>query len=123
MVAMNEAVYTSSRRSQRVFHRVRVHVQGRSLQGRKFREICETQVVSVHGGLVYLKNEVNQGDVIIIENPLTQDEQECRIVFVGEPGERGQRIGIEFLTPAPHFWGLDFNNGNNAPASSADNSN
>jgi hypothetical protein len=122
MVAMNEAVYTSSRRSQRVFHRVRVHVQGRSLQGRKFREICETQVVSVHGGLVYLKNEVNQGDVIIIENPLTQDEQECRIVFVGEPGERGQRIGIEFLTPAPHFWGLDFN-GNEASASPADNSN
>src|ERR1700759_3112268 len=122
MVAMNEAVYTSSRRSQRVFHKVRVHVQGRSLQGRKFREICESQVVSIHGGLVYLKNEVNQGDVILIENPLTQDEQECRIVFVGEPGERGQRIGVEFLTPAPHFWGLDFN-GNNSPANSADNSN
>ena len=106
---MHEAVYTSSRRSQRIFRKMRLHARGRSLAGRKFREICESQVVSAHGGLLYLKNEVNQGDIIILENPVTQDEQECRIVFIGEPGENGQRIGVEFLTPAPHFWGIDFN--------------
>jgi len=44
----------------------------------------------------------------VLVNPLTQEEQECRIVFLGGSGERGQRVGVEFLTPAPHFWGIDF---------------
>jgi hypothetical protein len=122
MVRMNEAVYTSSRRSQRIFRKMRVHVRGRSLAGRKFREVCESQVVSAHGGLLFLKNEVNQGDIIIVENPVTQDEQECRIVFIGEPGENGQRIGVEFLTPAPYFWGIDFNSASPAASSQADTS-
>jgi hypothetical protein len=30
------------------------------------------------------------------------------VVFQGEPCDRGQRIGVEFLTPAPRFWGLEF---------------
>jgi hypothetical protein len=29
-------------------------------------------------------------------------------VYLGEPGNRGTRVGVEFLTPAPHFWGIDF---------------
>jgi hypothetical protein len=120
---MNEAVYTSSRRSQRLFHKMRLHARGRSLAGRKFREICESQVVSAHGGLVYLKNEVCQDDIMILENPVTQDEQECRVVFVGEPGENGQRVGLEFLTPAPYFWGIDFSARNVSTGTPTDNSN
>jgi hypothetical protein len=105
---MNEAVYISSRRSQRVFHKMRLQALGRSHAGRKFKEICETLVVNAHGGLLYLKNEVDQGELLVLVNPVTQEEQECRIVFIGEPAQRGQRIGVEFLTPAPHFWGIDF---------------
>lgn len=105
---MNEAVYTSSRRSQRVFHRMRLQAKGRSHAHRKFRETCESQVVNAHGGLLYLKNEVDPGELLVLINPETLEEQECRIVFVGEPGARGQRVGVEFLTPAPHFWGIDF---------------
>ena len=26
---------------------------------------------------------------------------------MGELADKGQRVGVEFLTPAPHFWGLD----------------
>lgn len=105
---MAEMVHSLPRRSQRVFHRMRVQAQGRAHNGRKFREVCETQVVNAHGGLLVLKNEVDNGELIVLTNPETQEDQECRIVFVGEPGARGQRIGIEFLTPAPRFWGIDF---------------
>jgi len=105
---MNEALYTTSRRSLRVFHKMRLQAVGRGLDGRKFREICETQVVNAHGGLLLLKNEVNSSEMLVLVNPLTQEELECRIVFLGENGERGQRVGVEFLTPAPHFWGIDF---------------
>ena len=105
---MNEALYTTSRRSQRVFHKVKLQAQGRSHDGRKFREICETLVVNAHGALLMLRHEVNSDAIIVLVNPLTQEEQECRIVFLGEIGERGQRVGVEYLTQAPHFWGIDF---------------
>jgi hypothetical protein len=96
---------------------MRVQAQGRSHNGRKFRETCETVVVNAHGGLLLLKNEVKDGEMLVISNPETQEELECRIVYLGDPGEKGQRVGIEFLTPAPHFWGLELDE---KPSSSSD---
>ena len=49
--------------------------------------------------------------MIVLTNPETQEEQECRVVFLGDAGDRGQRIGVEFLTPAPRFWGVEFVDG------------
>lgn len=105
---MSEVLQAGARRSQRVFHKMRLQALGRSHEGRKFREICETLVVSAHGGLLNLRHEVNHGEMLVLVNPETQEEQECRIVFLGESGDRGIRVGVEFLTPAPHFWGIDF---------------
>ena len=65
-------------------------------------------MVSAHGGLLLLKHEVDNGELLVLTNPLTQEEQECRVVYSGEPLEKGQRVGIEFLTPAPRFWGVEF---------------
>ena len=49
------------------------------------------------------------GKVLVVTNPFTQDEQESRIVYLGDDSsDKGQRVGIEFLTPAPHFWGVEF---------------
>lgn len=105
---MTETLHATSRRSQRVFHKVKLQAQGRSQDGRKFREVCETLVVNAHGALLTLRHEVNSSEILVLVNPLTLEEQECRIVFLGGSGERGQRVGVEFLTPAPHFWGIDF---------------
>ncbi len=104
---MSEATFAGPRRSSRVFHKMRVQAQGHGQNGRKFRETCETVVVNAHGGLLLLKHEVSDGEMLILSNPETQEELECRIVYLGDPGEKGQRVGIEFLTPAPHFWGLE----------------
>lgn len=54
-----------------------------------------------------MKHEVNDGEMLVLIHPESLEEQECRIVYLGEPGDKGQRVGIEFLTPAPHFWGLE----------------
>jgi hypothetical protein len=108
---MSEVTFTAPRRSGRVFHKMRVQAQGRGHDGRKFREVCQTQVVNSHGGLLLLKHEVDQGEMIVLTNPETQEEQECRVVFLGELGDHGQRIGVEFLTPAPRFWGVEFVDG------------
>jgi hypothetical protein len=119
---MNETMFAIGRRSKRRFHKMRVQALGRAHDGRKFKEICETQVVNEHGGLLFLRHEVDNGETLVIVNPLTQEEQECRIVFVGEMLDRGQRVGVEFLTPAPHFWGIDFGAGVLAGSEASDNS-
>src|SRR5712671_4293642 len=107
MGAMSEVTAASPRRSSRVFHKMRVQAQGRGHNRKKFKETCETVVVSGHGGLLLLKHEVDDGEMLVITNPETQEEQECRVVYLGEPGDR-QRVGVEFLTPAPRFWGVEF---------------
>jgi hypothetical protein len=116
---MSETTSITPRRSGRVFHKMRVQAQGRSHNGRKFRETCETVVVNAHGGLLLLKHEVKDGEMLVLSNPETQEELECRIVYQGDPGEKGQRVGIEFLTPAPRFWGLELED---KPTSSTDGS-
>jgi len=84
-----------------------VQAQGRGHNGKKFKENCTTVVVNAHGGLLFLKHEIDQGEMLVLTNPETLEEQECRVVFLGDPADKGQRVGVEFLTPAPHFWGLD----------------
>jgi hypothetical protein len=106
---MSEITAASHRRSSRVFHKMRVLAQGRAHNGKKFRETCETVVVNGHGGLLFLKHEIDNDEMLVITNPETLEEQECRVVYLGEPADKGQRVGVEFLTPAPRFWGVEFN--------------
>jgi hypothetical protein len=98
---MSEVTTSSQRRSSRIFHKMRVQAQGRGHNGKKFRETCETVVVNGH--------EIDNGEMLVLTHPETLEEQECRVVYLGELGDRGQRVGVEFLTPAPRFWGLEFN--------------
>jgi hypothetical protein len=105
---MLETDVSRIRRSTRVFMRVRVVIAGKNSDNRRFREACETIVINAHGGLMYLNQPLNMDTVLVITNPFTQEEQECRIVFLGDATDKGQRVGLEFLTPAPHFWGVDF---------------
>lgn len=100
--------HATARRSTRVFMRIRVRVEGKTSAGRKFRENCQTIVINVQGALLYLEHEVASGAMLTVSNPLTQEELECRVVFLGDAGDKGQRVGVEFLSPSPHFWGVDF---------------
>jgi hypothetical protein len=87
---------------------MRVQAQGRAHDRKKFKETCETVVVNAHGALLLLKHEVDDGVMLVITNPETMEELECRVVYRGDLGDKGQRVGIEFLTPAPRFWGVEF---------------
>jgi PilZ domain-containing protein len=102
------ATFEKERRSSRVFKRVRVQAAGKTKEGRKFRETCETIVINAHGGLFCLTHEVAQGEMLVLTNSFTQEELECRVVFLGDASEKGQRVGVEFLSPSPHFWGVEF---------------
>jgi hypothetical protein len=105
---MPEPEAENKRRSSRLFKRIPVVISGRGLSGRKFKQAVETIVVNAHGALLYLDESVEMDAEVSVTNPVTQEEQECRVVFLGETTEKGQRVGIEFLQPAPHFWGVEF---------------
>lgn len=107
---MSEVISATPRRGGRAFHKIRVQAQGRTHDRKRFKETCDTVVVSAHGGLLLLKHEVDNGEILVLTNPETQEEQECRVVYLGEPLAKGQRVGVEFLTPAPRFWGVEFPN-------------
>ena len=96
------------RRSSRVFTRIPVRATGRDLLGKKFQETSQTIVINAHGGLLYLQAPITLGAQLVLINPVTEEEQECRVVYLGDLSDKGTRIGVEFLSPSPHFWGVDF---------------
>jgi len=96
------------RRSSRVFMRIYVLVKGENAQGRKFSEACQTVAVNAHGGLLYLQEPVEMHASLILASPLSEEEQECRVVYIGDNSDKGTRVGVEFLSPAPRFWGVEF---------------
>lgn len=98
----------TQRRSSRLITSLPVRAQGTNGEGRKFRERCRTIVVNVQGGLLYLQEEMEVGAEMVLVNPATEEEQECRVVYIGESSDKGTRVGIEFLSPSPHFWGVEF---------------
>jgi hypothetical protein len=103
-----ETQASAQRRSSRVFTRIAVRVQGKNHDGRKFRESSHTIVINAHGGLIYLQEPLELGAELSLINPITEEEQECRVVYLGDTSEKGTRIGVEFLSPSPHFWGIEF---------------
>ncbi|MGD0963921.1 MAG: hypothetical protein ABSA57_08480 [Candidatus Acidiferrales bacterium] len=103
-----ETQASAQRRSCRVFTRISVRAQGKSSDGRKFRESSHTVVVNAHGGLIYLQEPLGLGAELVLINPITEEEQECRVVYLGDTSDKGTRVGVEFLSPSPHFWGVEF---------------
>ena len=103
-----ETQANTKRRSSRVFTRISIQAKGKNLDGRQFRAKSQTIVINAHGGLLYLNEPLELGAELVLVNPATEEEQECRIVYVGDTSDKGTRIGVEFLSPSPHFWGIEF---------------
>lgn len=101
-------IQSKERRSSRVFTRIPIRAAGKDVDGRKFKENSQTIVVNAHGGLLYLQQTIEVGVDLVLINPATEEEQECRVVYLGDTSEKGTRVGVEFLSPSPHFWGVEF---------------
>jgi hypothetical protein len=107
-MTMTEIQKSSERRSSRVFTRIPVRATGQDVEGRKFKENSQTIVINAHGGLLYLHESLVLGADLVLINPVTEEEQECRIVYLGDTSDKGTRVGVEFSSPCPHFWGVEF---------------
>jgi hypothetical protein len=69
---------------------------------------AETHTVSQTGAMLLVAEGFPAGTKLTIEHPQTKDRVEVRIVRAAQLSQGGSLQPIEFLTPAPHFWGVFF---------------
>lgn len=96
------------RRSQRVLMQVNVRVRGTDSQNKPFEEETATLAVNAHGALIALKSRITSGSKLKMKHKMTEEEEECHVVFLGPVREGKAEIGLEFSTPQPHFWRVAF---------------
>ncbi|MGH9690013.1 MAG: hypothetical protein ACRD4C_02720 [Candidatus Acidiferrales bacterium] len=92
------------RRSKRLPLSISVQVYGRTPNNHPFRDIAETKFVSAHGGFLALSPAVNCGQTLLIVNSVTQEERECRVVYVDSAYQEKKGVAIEFAKPDRDFW-------------------
>jgi hypothetical protein len=95
----------NSRRSQRVVARIRVKVMRHENAGGAIWEDTHTLVVSAHGALLTLAMPVRSGDALALKNLMSSEEKAIRVVRIVE---EQKEVAVEFTTPAPKFWHIDF---------------
>jgi hypothetical protein len=96
------------RRSMRVLLSVPISVSGKTVQNQDFSEETRTLVVNAHGALISLAAPVVANQTIFVSNNATQETEECRIVYLGNTQAGKAQMGVEFLSPSPTFWQIDF---------------
>lgn len=107
-LSSNLATMSNRRRSQRVLLRIPIAVIAPGPDKKMVREHTHTLVVNAHGALIYLDLQVRLGQVVILQNPETSEEESCRIIRTNPVAGGKIEVGIEFLKPAPNFWRVAF---------------
>ncbi len=105
---ISPGIGASRRRSQRVLAQVPILVRGEGNPTPAFQEDTQTLVINAHGALVLLAAKVAKGQKLTVTHMRTQQEQECRVAYLG-PSESGKtQVGIEFTVANPYFWHVSF---------------
>jgi len=73
-----------------------VLVYGRGDDEEAFQEETNVRRLNVRGGLITLATKVAPGQELILINPATEEDQLCRVAFVGEEHFGRSMIGIQF---------------------------
>jgi hypothetical protein len=96
------------RRSSRVAISIEVTVFAQSPDHRVFGEITKTASVSAHGALITMKTDVDPQKPVLMVNKKTGAESQCHVSHRKEIEDNQLEIGLEFVTPLPKFWGINF---------------
>jgi hypothetical protein len=100
------AEYSDRRRSRRWAFDISVYVYGHGPEKEPFHEEAHTLNVNANGALLLLSVPVQKGQTLLLTNLLTQQEQDCRVVFLGTHYSRTVETGVAFPSTNPAFWQL-----------------
>ena len=94
------------RRSRRWALDISVYVYGHGHGPEKepFHEEAHTLNVNANGALLLLSVPVQEGQMLLLTNQLTEQDQGCRVVFLGTQHSRTVETGVEFPESNPNFW-------------------
>ncbi len=84
-----------------------VLVYGRRKDEEPFREETNVHLLNLRGGLITLATSVEPGQQLILMNAVADQDQRCRVAFVGEQHFGRSMIGIQFNRLAKEFWQID----------------
>jgi periplasmic protein TonB len=73
-----------------------------------FLEETYTAIVSPNGAVLRLLEVVTHGQIVIIQNMRLKQEAACRVVTFKPSTTVEGNVQVEFIQPAPGFWGIDF---------------
>src|SRR6266478_7725829 len=84
-----------------------VLVYGRRKDEEPFREETNVHLLNLRGGLITLATSVEPGQQLILMNVATEEDQRCRVAFVGEQHFGRSMVGIQFNGLAQELWHID----------------
>jgi hypothetical protein len=92
------------RRCERFPFTIPVKVYGRTPRNHPFRDVTDTMAVSLYGGLLDMKPRVKPGQRITIVNSFTEEERECRVVYIDSKQRGRKKVAVEFANGDGDFW-------------------
>ncbi len=101
-------VWVRKRRSERLAMNVPIVVHRALNDGPPFYEGTHTLVVSAHGALLALAANVAPEQRLMLQNIMSGEEQECRVVLAEKKLTGPKQVAVEFKRPAPSFWHIAF---------------
>ena len=73
-----------------------------------FEEDTETLAINAHGAMILLSAPVAAGQKISLRHGKTQEEQECKVVYLGPTQDGKTQVALEFTDARPSFWRVSF---------------
>ena len=95
------------RRTVRVLLSVPLKVTGQTGEGEKFSVKTVSHSVSLHGGSIELDQDVALGNVVQLENQITGEKVEGKIVSLRRNREGKRYVAVEFVSQV-NFWHMVF---------------
>ena len=92
----------------RVMLTVPLRVHGITADGDTYAVNTKSHTVSLHGASIELEHTVALGDILVLENALTHEQVEGKVVTIKRSREGKIYVGIQFTDLNANFWHMAF---------------
>ncbi len=96
------------RRTVRVMLTVPLRVSGKTEISERFSVRAMSHSVSLHGASVELEQGVVLGEILQLENEITREKVEGKVVSIRRGRDGKRYVAIEFTEADPNFWHMAF---------------
>jgi hypothetical protein len=96
------------RRTQRVLLRVKANIHLAQQQGQAKSFEVATLSVNPHGAVIVMDQNLPIDTRVVLEHSGTKERIACKVARPAKQMTEGYHVPLEFDTPAPGFWKIDF---------------